>query len=80
MKSTLRLGILYGDGMKSGSYYPVEMTCVHGPPTVDPEAKPIEPLVKEMHFNGRALDYNERKLILEMMGGEEALRKYLESN
>jgi hypothetical protein len=52
---------------------PIKMVLIFGPPTADPKGKEIPLTIKEMLMNDRPLDYFQRKMIVEWIGGEDAL-------
>lgn len=53
---------------------PLEITCVYGKPTCDPESTVEIPLmVKEVVVDGKVLGWEQRDFILGCLGGEEGL-------
>ncbi len=57
---------------------PVKITCIYGRPTADPSAEPISLIVRDITVNGRILEFNERALIMECLGGKQAIEKHLQ--
>lgn len=80
MKSTVRLELSFNrpEEMDADAYslkrVPLEITCVFGKPTCDPESTVEIPLmVKEIVVDGRVLGWEQREFILGCLGGEEGL-------
>lgn len=80
MKATLnfevsvRLNNFACDAKKSH----LEVVCIFGPPTATPDAPTEIPLtIKEMLLDGKLLGYNERELMLNLIGGTEAIKLQL---
>lgn len=62
------------------SHMPVEVVCVYGKPTADPDATTEIPFrIKEVCANGKPLDWSLKEYFLKAIGGEETLEKMVMS-
>lgn len=71
------LAIMNGDRVERVTA-PVKMTCVFGPPTADPGGPEIPLRVKDILMNDKPLDFNQRQLVIEWLGGESELSSLIE--
>ncbi len=76
MKSSLKFNLsitreIEGDLVGS---FPFEVVCVYGRPSGDPESTNEIPLmIKEIIIDGKPAPWEVRELLIEHLGGEEAL-------
>jgi hypothetical protein len=66
--------------LKFGHKGPIKITCVYGRPTADSTRDPIPLTVRDITLNGRMLDFTERRLIMELLGGKAAIETYLQGS